>query len=177
MGSPDFAVPTVARLAATHDLCAVYSQPAKKSGRGMAERPVPVAAWALDHDVPLFTPDNLKAASIHHQLAEHQADIFVVVAYGLILPKSVLALPTHGCLNVHASILPRWRGAGRSRCPAMICALTSGSLISPVRSLPLCRRSPPGHVGRFRSPGTVRGGIWLPVCWTRRFCLMMSPGG
>ena len=111
MGSPDFAVPTVARLAATHDLCAVYSQPAKKSGRGMAERPVPVAAWALDHDIPLFTPDNLKAASIHRQLAQHQADIFVVVAYGLLLPPAVLAIPRWGCLNGHASLLPRWRGA------------------------------------------------------------------
>jgi len=111
MGSPDFAVPTVVRLAATHDLCAVYSQPAKKSGRGMAERPVPVAAWALDHDVPLFTPDNLKAASIHRQLAQHQADIFVVVAYGLLLPPAVLAIPRWGCLNGHASLLPRWRGA------------------------------------------------------------------
>ena len=63
----------------------------------MAERPVPVAAWALDHDVPLFTPDNLKVASIHRQLAQHQADIFVVVAYGLLLPPAVLAIPRWGC--------------------------------------------------------------------------------
>ena len=111
MGSPNFAVPTLARLAANHDLCAVYTQPAKKSGRGMTERPVPVAAWALDHDVPLFTPDNLKVASIQRQLAQHQADIFVVVAYGLLLPAAVLAIPRWGCLNGHASLLPRWRGA------------------------------------------------------------------
>lgn len=111
MGSPKFAIPCLDRLARTHDVCAVYSQPAKKSGRGMKTTPVPTANYALKAGLPLFTPDHLKSAEIETQLASHQADLFVVVAYGLLLPAPILAIPRFGCLNGHASLLPRWRGA------------------------------------------------------------------
>ena len=111
MGSPEFAIPCLDRLAKTHDVCAVYSQPAKKSGRGMKTTPVPTADYALKTGLPLFTPDHLKSTEIAVQLASHQADLFVVVAYGLLLPAAILAIPRFGCLNGHASLLPRWRGA------------------------------------------------------------------
>ena len=111
MGSPEFAIPCLDRLAKTHEVCAVYSQPAKKSGRGMKTTPVPTADYALKAGLPLFTPDHLKSAEIEVQLASHKADLFVVVAYGLLLPANVLAIPRFGCLNGHASLLPRWRGA------------------------------------------------------------------
>ena len=111
MGSPAFAIPTLDRLVKTHDVCAVYSQPAKKSGRGMKTTPVPVAAYASAAGLPLFTPDHLKSAAIEATLASHDADLFIVVAYGLLLPAAVLAIPRLGCLNGHASLLPRWRGA------------------------------------------------------------------
>ncbi len=111
MGSPEFAIPCLDRLARTHNVCAVYSQPAKKSGRGMTTTPVPTAMYALEAGLPLFTPDHLKSAKIEDQLASHKADLFVVVAYGLLLPAAILAIPRFGCLNGHASLLPRWRGA------------------------------------------------------------------
>ena len=111
MGSAEFAIPCLDRLAKTHEVCAVYSQPAKKSGRGMKTTPVPTADYALKAGLPLFTPDHLKSAEIGAQLASHQADLFVVVAYGLLLPAAILAIPRFGCLNGHASLLPRWRGA------------------------------------------------------------------
>ncbi len=111
MGSPEFALPSLIRLATTHEICAVYSQPAKKSGRGMKSKHVPVASHAINAGLPLFTPDNLQSPEIVDQLTAHRADIFVVVAYGLLLPPAVLAIPRFGCLNGHASLLPRWRGA------------------------------------------------------------------
>jgi len=111
MGSPAFAIPTLDRLVKTHDVCAVYSQPAKKSGRGMKTKDVPVAAYANAANLPLFTPTHLKSTDIETQLAAHEADLFVVVAYGLLLPRSILEIPRLGCLNGHASLLPRWRGA------------------------------------------------------------------
>ena len=111
MGSPEFAIPCLDHLYKTHDVRAVYSQPAKRSGRGMKITPVPVAKYAKKLGLPLFTPHNLKSDKIEAQLFSHQADIFVVVAYGLLLPDSILAIPRLGCLNGHASLLPRWRGA------------------------------------------------------------------
>ena len=111
MGSPAFAIPTLDHLVKTHDVCAVYSQPAKKSGRGMKTTPVPVAAYANAAGLPIFTPDSLNSPEIKAQLASHDADLFVVVAYGLLLSATVLAIPRFGCLNGHASLLPRWRGA------------------------------------------------------------------
>ena len=111
MGSPDFAIPALQKLAEIHDICAVYTQPAKPAGRGMKSTPVPVAAYAADKSLALFSPASLKTNDAQEQLAGHEADLFVVVAYGLLLPKIVLNMPKLGCINGHASLLPRWRGA------------------------------------------------------------------
>jgi methionyl-tRNA formyltransferase len=112
MGTPDFAVPVLAEcLAAGHEVAAVYSQPPRKAGRGMAEQPSPVHRFASEHGLPVRTPASLKGADEQEAFAALALDVAVVVAYGLILPKPVLAAPRLGCLNLHASLLPRWRGA------------------------------------------------------------------
>jgi methionyl-tRNA formyltransferase len=112
MGTPDFAVPVLAEcLAAGHEVASVYSQPPRKAGRGMAEQPSPVHRFALEHGLAVRTPASLKGADEQAAFAALDLDVAVVVAYGLILPKPVLASPRLGCLNLHASLLPRWRGA------------------------------------------------------------------
>jgi methionyl-tRNA formyltransferase len=112
MGTPEFALPTLAGiLAAGHQVAAVYSQPPRPAGRGMAERKSPVQLLAERHGLAVLTPKGLKGEPEQQAFAAHGADAAVVVAYGLILPKPVLAAPRHGCLNLHASALPRWRGA------------------------------------------------------------------
>lgn len=112
MGTPDFAVPVLAALIdAGHEVAAVYSQPPRKAGRGMAEQPSPVHAFAQARGLPVRTPVSLKSREEQAAFAALDLDVAVVVAYGLILPKPVLAAPRLGCLNLHASLLPRWRGA------------------------------------------------------------------
>jgi len=112
MGTPDFAVPTLtALIAAGHEVVAVYSQPPRPAGRGKKLQPSPVHRAAQDAGLCVLTPVSLRGAGEQVAFAGHQADVAVVAAYGLILPPAVLALPVHGCLNVHGSILPRWRGA------------------------------------------------------------------
>ncbi len=111
MGSPEFAIPALARLADAHDIVAVYSQPPRKSGRGMRMIAQPVARHADEIGILTRHPETLKNAEDLQALAALQADLFVVVAYGLLLPRSVLAMPRFGCINGHASLLPRWRGA------------------------------------------------------------------
>jgi methionyl-tRNA formyltransferase len=112
MGTPDFAVPTLAALIdAGHEIAAVYTQPPKPAGRGMAERLTPVHRFALTHNLEVHAPQSLKSPEEQATFASHKADAAIVVAYGLILPKSVLDAPRKGCFNVHASLLPRWRGA------------------------------------------------------------------
>jgi methionyl-tRNA formyltransferase len=112
MGTPDFAVPTLhALLAAGHEVVAVYSQPPRPAGRGKKLQPSPVQRAAEAAGIAVFTPVSLKGADEQAVFAAHHADVAVVAAYGLILPPAVLAAPRHGCLNVHGSILPRWRGA------------------------------------------------------------------
>jgi methionyl-tRNA formyltransferase len=112
MGTPDFAVPTLAALIGHgHDIAAVYSQPARPKGRGLAAEMSPVAKLAAAHAIELRTPETLKDAPAQEAFAELGADAGVVVAYGLILPKHVLDAPRLGCFNLHASLLPRWRGA------------------------------------------------------------------
>ena len=112
MGSPDFAVPTLAALIeAGHTITAVYSQPPRPGGRGKVERPTPVHKLALDQGLMVRTPTTLKDAGESESLAELAPDVVVVVAYGLLLPPVVLAVPRLSCLNLHASLLPRWRGA------------------------------------------------------------------
>jgi len=112
MGTPDFAVPTLsAILAAGHRIAAVYTRAPRPAGRGMGERKSPVHAYAEAAGLPVLTPRTLRDEARQHAFADHQADVAVVVAYGLILPRPVLEAPRHGCLNLHASALPRWRGA------------------------------------------------------------------
>ena len=111
MGSPAFSVPSLDRLAARYEVRAVYTQPPRKSGRGMKLRPTAVGEAAERLQLPCFWPETLKEADTQKQLAGFQADLFVVVAYGLLLPQAVLDIPAFGCINGHASLLPRWRGA------------------------------------------------------------------
>ncbi len=112
MGSPDFAVPALkALLDAGHHVAAVYSQPSRRAGRGQQHHPTPVHRLAEQRSIPVLTPPNFKTPSERARFAEIGADLAVVVAYGLILPAEVLAAPRAGCLNIHASLLPRWRGA------------------------------------------------------------------
>jgi methionyl-tRNA formyltransferase len=112
MGTPEFAVPTLARLIAEgHEIAAVYSQPARPKGRGLASEDSPVAKLAKSHSLDVRTPVTLKDAEAQAAFAALKADIAVVVAYGLLLPKAVLDAPRLGCFNLHGSLLPRWRGA------------------------------------------------------------------
>jgi methionyl-tRNA formyltransferase len=112
MGSPDFAVPALRALAAQHEVVVVYCQKPKPAGRGMAETRCPVHQEALDLGLPVRTPARLKRdATAWADFAALDLDVAVVAAYGLILPPAMLAAPRRGCLNIHASLLPRWRGA------------------------------------------------------------------
>ena len=112
MGTPEFAVVTLeALLAAGHEVACVYSQPPRPAGRGMAERPSPVQAFATSRGIEVRTPATLKSPDEQARFADLDVDAAVVVAYGLLLPKPVLDAPRLGCFNVHASLLPRWRGA------------------------------------------------------------------
>lgn len=112
MGSPDFAVPVLAALAeAGHEIACVYSQPPRPAGRGKKLRPTPVHQWADAHGLEVLTPRSLKKAPEQDAFAALELDAAVVVAYGLILPQAVLDAPRLGCMNMHASLLPRWRGA------------------------------------------------------------------
>ena len=111
-GTPDFAATALrALIAAGHTIVGVYSQPDRPAGRGRKLQPSPVKQVALDHGIPVFQPETLKTPDAQKQLADLNPDVMIVAAYGLILPKAVLDIPTHGCLNIHASLLPRWRGA------------------------------------------------------------------
>ncbi len=112
MGTPDFAVPTLSEIIGQgHEVVAVYTRSPKPAGRGMAETRTPVHQLADRFAIPVFTPKTLRAAEAQETFASLGADVAVVVAYGLILPKEVLEAPALGCLNLHGSLLPRWRGA------------------------------------------------------------------
>lgn len=111
-GTPDFAVPSLrALLASEHKVCAVYTQPDRPAGRGRKLTPSPVKELAVQAGVPVYQPQTLRDKAAEDELRALNPDLMIVVAYGLILPASVLSIPDYGCINVHASILPRWRGA------------------------------------------------------------------
>ena len=111
-GTPDFAASALAALIeAGHEILVVLTQPDRPKGRGMKLTPSPVKTLALQHELPVWQPENLKDMAIQQQLRDLQADVMVVAAYGLLLPAMVLDIPQYGCLNIHASLLPRWRGA------------------------------------------------------------------
>lgn len=112
MGTPEFAVPTLTEIVSTgHEVVAVYTRAPKPAGRGQAERKSPVHEAAESFGIPVFTPRSLRQAPEQEVFASLDADVAVVVAYGLILPKPILDAPRLGCLNLHGSLLPRWRGA------------------------------------------------------------------
>jgi methionyl-tRNA formyltransferase len=147
MGTPDFSVPTLAAVRdAGHEVVAVYSQPPRAAGRGMDLRKSPVHRFAESAGLPVLIPARLKDAADQAAFAAHGADAAVVVAYGLILPPAVLQAPRHGCLNLHASDLPRWRGAapiqraimaGDSATAACVMRMDEGLDTGPV-----CLRAP-----------------------------------
>ena len=111
-GTPEFAAETLKVLLTTeHEICAVYTQPDRPAGRGRKLTASPVKQLATEHRIPVEQPLNFKEQGARQKLAEHQADLMIVVAYGLLLPQTVLDMPTLGCINIHASLLPRWRGA------------------------------------------------------------------
>ena len=111
MGTPDFSVPILDAVAARHDVVCVYSQPPRPAGRGKQDRPSPVQLRAKALGLPVRHPVSLRNPEALADFAALNADIAVVVAYGLILPQAILDAPAKGCLNIHASLLPRWRGA------------------------------------------------------------------
>ncbi|MGR5279084.1 methionyl-tRNA formyltransferase [Vibrio rotiferianus] len=111
-GTPDFAARHLAALLSSeHEVIAVYTQPDRPAGRGKKLTASPVKTISLEHDIPVYQPENFKSDEAKQELADLNADIMVVVAYGLLLPQVVLDTPKLGCINVHGSILPRWRGA------------------------------------------------------------------
>ncbi len=112
MGTPEFAVPCLTRLIEDgHTVSLVVTQGDKPRGRGQKLMPPPVKACALEHGIPVYQPDTLKDAAVQEELRGYHADVIVVVAYGKILPSAILTMPQYGCINVHASLLPRYRGA------------------------------------------------------------------
>ncbi len=111
-GTPDFAIPALQMLIdSEHELCAVYTQPDRPSGRGRKLTPSPIKKLALEAGIPVFQPETLKTEEDIEQLTSLNADLMIVVAYGLLLPQAVLHAPKYGCINIHGSLLPRWRGA------------------------------------------------------------------
>ncbi len=112
MGTPDFSVPVLTEIVGQgHEVVAVYSRAPKPAGRGMELKRSPVHALADQLGIPVHTPKSLRSEEVAALFASHEADVAVVVAYGLILPPAILDAPAEGCLNLHASLLPRWRGA------------------------------------------------------------------
>ena len=111
MGTPEFAVPCLAALHETCEVIGVITQPDKPRGRGQKLVPSPVKAWAQAHDLPVYQPAKIKTEEFTVRLEEMKPDLMVVVAFGQILSQRILDIPPYGCINVHASLLPRYRGA------------------------------------------------------------------
>jgi methionyl-tRNA formyltransferase len=142
MGTPDFAVPTFTEIVSQgHEVAAVYTRAPKPAGRGQAERKSPVHLAAEGFGIPVFTPRSLKSGEEQALFASHGAELAIVVAYGLILPKAILDAPELGCLNLHGSLLPRWRGAapiqravmaGDARTGVMVMRMDEGLDTGPV---------------------------------------------
>ena len=115
MGTPDFAVPTLEALyQSRHEVAAVVTQPDKPKGRGKAMAMPPVKEKALEYGIPVYQPKKIRDPECVEELRKYQADVMVVIAFGQILPKSILEMTPYGCINVHASLLPKYRGARSS---------------------------------------------------------------
>ncbi len=112
MGTPDFAAaPLQALCDSRHKIISVYTQPPRPKGRGHKVQKSPVHTLAENRNIPVYTPESLKHSAVQKEFAAQQIDVAIIAAYGLILPQTILETPKHGCLNIHASLLPRWRGA------------------------------------------------------------------
>lgn len=111
MGTPDFSVPCLAKLCANHEVIAVFTQPDRPKGRGQKLMPPPVKSFAVEAKIPVYQPEKIKKPEVEKLIADMQADVIVVVAFGQILSKPILSAARLGCINVHASLLPRYRGA------------------------------------------------------------------
>ena len=130
MGTPDFAVPALVELAGCgHEIAAVYTRPPAPAGRGMEERRSPVHETAARLGVSVLHPASLKGEEAAAVFAAHEADVAIVVAYGLLLPRAILEAPRFGCLNLHASLLPRWRGAAPIARAIMAGDLETGAMV------------------------------------------------
>ena len=151
MGTPDFAVPSLKLLANNHNILCAFSQPARPNGRGMKIKDSPVEKAAKDLNIQTLTPSSLKNDDVFSNFKELNPDIVVVVAYGLILPEKYLKIPKFGCINGHASLLPRWRGAapiqraieaGDKKTGSCIMLMEKGMDTGPVilsRSIDICQ--------------------------------------
>jgi len=158
-GTPEFAASSLAALLESqHEVIAVYTQPDRPAGRGRKLTPSPVKQLALEHDLPVYQPQTLKEPAAQAELAALNADLMVVVAYGLLLPQAVLDTPRLGCINVHASLLPRWRGAAPIQraieagdsvsgvtIMQMDAGLDTGAMLSEVRT-PITQRTTGGEL-------------------------------
>ncbi len=111
MGTPDFAITTLQKLIEHHEVLGVVTQPDRPAGRSRQLQPPPIKQLALQHGIPIFQPEKIRRAEAIDELKQWQPDVFVVAAFGQILPQTILDIPEHGSINVHASLLPRWRGA------------------------------------------------------------------
>ncbi len=147
MGTPDFAVPTLARIIdAGHKVIAVYSQPPRPAGRGMARRLTAVHRFAERSGIEVFSPKSLKEPEEQTRFDAFDCDVAVIVAYGLILPRSILDAPRLGCFNLHASLLPRWRGAAPIQRAIMAGDEKTGVMVMRMEegldTGPICRSEP-----------------------------------
>ncbi len=159
MGSPDFSIPTLAELARLHEVIGVVTQPDRPAGRGRQTRVSVVKQFAIAHGLRVMEPESLRAPQVVGQLTGLRPELIVVAAYGQILPQAVLDLPPHGCLNVHASLLPRWRGAspvqaailnGDSETGVSIMLMEAGLDTGPIlaqRATPIGARETGGSLG------------------------------
>lgn len=142
MGSPEFAVPSLrALVSAGFNLALVVTQPDKRAGRGGKMQAPPVKQAAEELDIDIFQPETLRDESVHARLREADADVFVVAAYGKILPRAVLEIPRRGCLNVHASLLPKWRGPS-----PIVASILAGEPVTGVSIMELVRKMDAGPV-------------------------------
>lgn len=167
MGTPDFSVPTLQEIAGHgHEIVACYTQPPRPAGRGQSERKSPVHLAAEALGVPVFTPKNFKADEDKETFAAHNADVAVVVAYGLLLPKLILDAPANGCLNLHGSLLPRWRGAapiqraimeGDSQTGVMVMQMDEGLDTGPVALAEIIPIGPQTTAGELHDDMMRRG--------------------
>ncbi len=178
-GTPEFAAePLRALLQAWVEVTAVYTQPDRPAGRGRKLSPSPVKQVALAHDLPVFQPRSLRDVEAQAQLQALQPDVFLVIAYGLILPQRVLDIPRLGCVNLHASLLPRWRGAapiqraieaGDEETGLCLMQMEAGLDTGPVLAQANCAIEPQMTAGQVHDALVELGAAHLPQ-WMQQYC-------